>query len=455
MNPLHGLQGNQQTGMGQTRDPNQRRMAVFSRPTPPQTGVQNNMGVHQHQHTQHTPQLQTVTHNPPLLTQSQTYETDEEPSMSLSQDDNQPPTIFRLTSDSIVDTQPRIMRFSSESISEQKEPLETISPNRQRQNSDLHVDYDLDPNAHINDEPQFKQGKTELRPITAEWPQHQLKAFTEVFNTTPLEAFKVLNKELGIDPKFFDKVTFTPINGRFEFNVEGAGDIKDIRVKFDPQTKIMHLELAKLDENSQGSNVMKKAFKGLLAIVDKSSIPWQMEMKANLTVGGYAWPKYGFLPTEKMFPNLAENVSERMDDLQQLVDDLVKGSWKVTGQPDKQALLQIHEQLGQIKDEMIQERDKHPPDTKSIRRLAGMTTNLDFIFKAKPEEIGNKNMPTWFAKVSNTSKNHPVTLGKAGLLGQDYTASFDPKKDLSLMNNYVVQKKVNSVKIGIMKSLHW
>lgn len=393
---------------------------------------------------QHTPQLLGHNQNGPQLQLSTTTTTtqqdiDIEDSHEESQQSFDPPP-FRFSS--IGDNSgPPPFRFSMSVESQHGTPV--------HRNSDIDVDYD-DMGTHEDVQLESNMEMSNDRKITDKWPEHELKQFTKIFGGSPMDVFKELNKELKIDPKDFDKVTFTPMGNHYQFDVEKAGVFENLNVKFYPKTQDMVLQLAKLDKKSQGGDTMKKAFKGMFKAMDKSPLDWKMNMKANLTVGGYAWPRYGFKPTEKAFPDLAENVAERLDDLENLIGMLESNELKVPDQPDKKQLTKIKKELNKWKKNLLHERDQKKPNTKMIRDLAGLTTNLDFLIKMDKDTLDELGLD-WIKSVQDTAGKREVTLGKAALLGQDYNAVFD-KKDRRIMQTYVLGQKAKSFVTNFFKT---
>ncbi|CAM2007722.1 hypothetical protein [Acanthopleuribacter pedis] len=447
------------------------------------------------------PTLQNVNQNPPIVTVQQhispnpltlnpsttSLSMDDEvldsPTLSsqqsIDEDNNPPPPMLKLTSTKSeidedftpqspkmlnlgVDDEsfqsPRILTFD-DSLPTTRPPLSLMDSEdmqkygvRQRQESDVQIGWQQ-PTPTTNNETTTTKLEDNRLTLDQEWPSNDLQEFKQTFKMTPKQAFDIINKHLKIPQEHMDKVTFTPMGGnRFEFDVDGAGPIKNINVKFYHRDNEMMLQLAKLDPKVQGGDIMKGAFQGLLEVVDKTKQPWKMIMDANITVGSYAWPKYGFTPTpNKGFPEIASKAYERLQPLKELIDDMVLGKITVSDQPDKKTLKNISKELDQIMQAITKAAKLDPPDTKVIRKLANMKTDISFLVKADVKELGFDNVPDFFSKLKETAGDKSITIGKAALLNQSYQAEFDTKGDRKIMMNYISSKSTMSDKINYVK----
>ena len=70
----------------------------------------------------------------------------------------------------------------------------------------------------------------------------------------------------------------------------------------------------KLNSRETGHNVGKKLLAANVAYYKKLGLE-KVEVHANIDVGGYAWAKYGYVPTESSWSDLQSSLTEKLDEL--------------------------------------------------------------------------------------------------------------------------------------------
>ena len=138
------------------------------------------------------------------------------------------------------------------------------------------------------------------------------------FSGEPAQKFvEKWNAQIGVDPEEF-KTAFmggVPSTMRIsldegeEFRVTGElldddGDrIGNYTRQINVNKKSAYSEYFKLDDESQGGDIGKKMLAGNVAMYEQLGIE-KVKVTANIDVGGYAWAKYGYVPTDAAWASL-------------------------------------------------------------------------------------------------------------------------------------------------------
>lgn len=157
-----------------------------------------------------------------------------------------------------------------------------------------------------------------------------------------LEALKQFASSFGLMPdtasdmmygsvRDFSELTLKVIPGKKEVSFEassrpnGFSCIRKVQiVKKKPVTAThFHLRIA---DSAQNKGFTKRLLSDQLAFYRKVGVT-QIELTANMEVGGYAWARYGFIPKEEAVPALAHDLRSRAV--------LVREKLKETGNWDK------------------------------------------------------------------------------------------------------------------------
>jgi len=95
--------------------------------------------------------------------------------------------------------------------------------------------------------------------------------------------------------------------------------------------EVMHVHFD-LDKNIQGSGIGRAVLGNMMAVYQRAGVT-AIKLHAGLTVGGYAWAKYGFTPTQKSWDSLRSDMKtpwahdEKVSAV--LANSDPKGIWKI------------------------------------------------------------------------------------------------------------------------------
>jgi hypothetical protein len=81
-----------------------------------------------------------------------------------------------------------------------------------------------------------------------------------------------------------------------------------------PGSKLADHDFLEIDQKTRGDGFVKQMSASQIALYQKIGIE-RVHLLANIDVGGYAWAKYGWLPTQQEWPEHASAIGMRLDDL--------------------------------------------------------------------------------------------------------------------------------------------
>jgi hypothetical protein len=165
--------------------------------------------------------------------------------------------------------------------------------------------------------PDFDKGKVEIGNDIKGDPG-KLKKFLDLWGERVKEAPEQFRQEfLGGTPGTMviqeeDRSSWN-ISGKLE-NADGI-TIGEYTRTIDFETNKASSDYFKLYNSSQGKDVGKQLLAGNVAMYQKMGLD-AVEVHADIDVGGYAWAKYGYVPTERSWQNdLNVWMTEKLDEL--------------------------------------------------------------------------------------------------------------------------------------------
>jgi uncharacterized protein len=140
------------------------------------------------------------------------------------------------------------------------------------------------------------------------------------------------NDKIGMDPAEF-KQRFTggmqdvvdmritlngdefTINGNIYETPEMYGDkIGNFTRDIKPDKKEAYSALFEIEKDAQKSDIGKKILAGNIEVYEALGIT-KVKVTANIDVGGYAWAKYGYVPTQSAWEHLSAELEEKLDNM--------------------------------------------------------------------------------------------------------------------------------------------
>jgi hypothetical protein len=137
------------------------------------------------------------------------------------------------------------------------------------------------------------------------------------------------NEKVGMEPEEFKKGFMGGVNGTMTIGAVGASTTFDIagqiqgtgeregaligtfRREIDLDDKEAYSAFFNINKSSTGSNIGKKILAGNVEIYEKLGIE-QVRVSANIDVGGYAWAKYGYVPTQDSWDFLRTRLETKL-----------------------------------------------------------------------------------------------------------------------------------------------
>jgi uncharacterized protein len=183
-------------------------------------------------------------------------------------------------------------------------------------------------------EPSEPQNKSLAQPTAAKKPSTP-DDFASAKITIPrqpsrqAEFIKAWNDKIGLDPTYFKSAFTGGLEDRINMTVQetgGAfyvsGEIKDeggrgnIIGTFDrhlyPEKGEGYSAYFKIEKSYQGSNVGKSILGGNVDVYEQLGYT-KVKVGANIDIGGYAWAKYGYVPTPEAWSRLSEELERKIE----------------------------------------------------------------------------------------------------------------------------------------------
>jgi hypothetical protein len=141
---------------------------------------------------------------------------------------------------------------------------------------------------------------------------------------TPEKFVTDWNNKIGMDPKVF-KAMFAPgldtmmsvhsEGGEFKvsgiINNAGGNEVGTFDRTLKPNDKSAYSAYFKLKKSVQGSDIGKKLLMGNVATYQALGYK-RVAVSANIDIGGYAWAKYGYVPTDEAWDELRESLKSKL-----------------------------------------------------------------------------------------------------------------------------------------------
>lgn len=106
-------------------------------------------------------------------------------------------------------------------------------------------------------------------------------------------------------------------NGRLvlsaSFKPKGATTAFIERI-FEPDASLVDHSLFTMPQSAQSAGLGKQLLQNWLALYDHMGVQ-RIELHANLSVGGYAWARFGFLPTSEDWPLVKSHIRSALGSL--------------------------------------------------------------------------------------------------------------------------------------------
>lgn len=110
--------------------------------------------------------------------------------------------------------------------------------------------------------------------------------------------------------------------GAFQGSLDFSGPLIDAQGRtigaidrtIDPETGTAFHNYLKLNSSLQGAGMAKELLSNQIDLYNKMGLK-KVALTANIDVGSYAWPKYGFVPSESEWSDLAPRIAQRARDL--------------------------------------------------------------------------------------------------------------------------------------------
>lgn len=176
----------------------------------------------------------------------------------------------------------------------------------------------------------------------------QAVAFKRQFEMSPVDyKNKMLDGVSAIDPKNASVTIRMTGDQRWNIEMQGRNDNGSFRQTrdFDLRDGSVSHSYWQIDESLQNAGLGKEIFKNQLDLYDHLGIK-KINIHANISVGGYAWARYGFVPNQYSWDSLRGTLTRRLDTV--ISDPAVrakakvilnmsdpKGIWLLAGMNDK------------------------------------------------------------------------------------------------------------------------
>jgi hypothetical protein len=144
------------------------------------------------------------------------------------------------------------------------------------------------------------------------------------------EFLEVWNKKIGMEPAAFKKDFLGGADGEMKLSLSGAGvgseqrflhitgkikdggkTIGDFHRTIDVQKNSAVSEKFEMRKEAQGKDFGKKLLAGNIAMYREIGLK-HVDTFANIDVGGYAWAKYGYVPTRSAWSDIKEAINHRI-----------------------------------------------------------------------------------------------------------------------------------------------
>jgi len=136
------------------------------------------------------------------------------------------------------------------------------------------------------------------------------------------------NDQIGMDPAEFKKSFLGGVPATMDIYIEGSEfkingklldkeegrRIGDYSRFIDPTKKSAYSSFFELDPSQQHNNTGKKVLGGNIEMYEALGIE-TVKVTANIDVGGYAWAKYGYVPTQSAWSSLSSSLERKLDQI--------------------------------------------------------------------------------------------------------------------------------------------
>jgi hypothetical protein len=137
-------------------------------------------------------------------------------------------------------------------------------------------------------------------------PEGKLAEFETKFNMSPIDYKEKLLE--GLSPELAQAISVHISGGANNWTVQAIGGGFRQERTFDFYDHSVDHDRWQLSESMQGTGIGKTVFKNQMDLYDHLGIN-RINVHANMSVGGYAWARFGFVPTQNSWDNTKEYVA--------------------------------------------------------------------------------------------------------------------------------------------------
>jgi len=132
------------------------------------------------------------------------------------------------------------------------------------------------------------------------------------------------NEKIGIEPEEFKQTFLGGVPATMDIYIEGGefkvnGNLQDANGQrigdysrfIDPDKKSAYSSFFELNRSKTGGDVGKKVLAGNVETYQQLGIE-KVKVSANIDVGGYAWAKYGYVPTQDSWDTLRASLARTL-----------------------------------------------------------------------------------------------------------------------------------------------
>ncbi len=271
-------------------------------------------------------------------------------------------------------------------------------------------------------------------------------ACRQVFNMTEEETIEMIVRKMGWPKEAVDEIEFSFEDGILTLDIERNRiprhieevDVMSVSIHLPTKdkdsgvTKPGHLELdlVELKDSTQGTGTMTKFFMGMNEMIDKTQFD-TLTMLANISVGGYAWARLGFVPEPKEFDINKQSSKDLASVVYNLDSVLEHGDELGISKEDLKS-------LKQLRDEFEKVCKGESENYTIIRRIAALSIpipmdKLEDVFPYKGGSLKDDAKPDGKTKDDRDT----LSLGKALLLGTNWEAKLKLEEDMPYMEAYL------------------
>jgi hypothetical protein len=274
------------------------------------------------------------------------------------------------------------------------------------------------------------------------------------FRTKPETAQKFLeqwDERIGVAPAEFKKSFLGGLDGTMNVNFQEYGDLGTLEIKGKLQdgrgTDIARYSRnINLDQNTaesgyfafdsrsqQSKGLGKQMLKGNVETYQQLGLD-QVEVHADIDVGGYAWAKYGYVPTDSSWRSLSRDIRDKIDEhagghmaeswdeLSSDQQDEIKDAWKGDTFDDYYAseVENWHDSGQSLDDAKVILADEFKPDAKWATDALAVLRTEDH--DLPPNEDILNSVSVEYSGGYEGRRDPDITIGHTGLTNEQHDA---------------------------------